>query len=132
MIDYAEWQKAEEARLVEKLPGFVAALEAAGIEEIIFYYEGEGDEGSVHEVEFVQDGLAIVFENDQLEHDLTEFAHDLLTYQLGSWGDGNGGQGTLTFDVAKQTLTTQHSVRVYTFEDEDPITWPPTQGESSE
>lgn len=83
--------------------GLAAATNA---KQIICSYSGEGDSGGIEEISFVPD-IALDIPKPlymQLEHSIEQFLPS-------GFENGDGGYGTITIDIEKQTVTREHSSR---------------------
>lgn len=88
-----------------------AALEAAGIEQVVVTYYGEGDEGSIDEITpepfQVEYGSAIY---DMIEN----AAIDLLEHEYPGWEINEGSRGHVTINVAERKMFLHHGTNVIT------------------
>ncbi|MBX3282374.1 MAG: hypothetical protein KF756_07855 [Acidobacteria bacterium] len=85
------------AKAVAHAKDILDKLTLAGSEAISIYFDGSGDEGSVHAI----DGLN---ENEHIdEEELEDWAYDLIAGTGVDWYNNEGGFGTINIDVPKRT-----------------------------
>lgn len=127
-------------------PGFTAVAEAAkaaflpllrgaGISRLVIIYDGEGDEGQVHEINAF-DGEGAIADLPQarcqryrqhhtarmsvdvvlLEQALDSFAHEALGAYWSGWEDGSGACGEIEIDVATGATVLTHNSRFIDFD----------------
>ena len=113
----AEWKQKQQERFDTNKQRIFAALACAGVDEVTVAYSGEGDEGHLDDPEFYPEvdlrgqnvwiGHAQSVETS-LRAAVEEFTSDLLDDQYGSWGDGEGSQGTVTWKVKDNQIHVSH------------------------
>lgn len=118
-VVYDNWNDKETARLKAQFPAYIAALEGASVTELIFFYDGEGDEGDVYETEIIRTNEVEDLPR-QLLSDLQEWALAALELVYSGWQNGDGARGSIHLDVVTQEITVHHSYRVYDFEEQSP------------
>lgn len=114
--------------IAENKRAIFAALRLVGIEQVVIEYGGGGDSGEIEDVAATPKALTNedkVFvrplpstwgtpeiklaEEVGLRDGVESFAWDLLEYKHGGWENNDGGRGTITFDVATETVTLDHN-----------------------
>jgi len=119
---------AHDATQVNLVNAFSKLVEM-GIEFVTYTYSGSGDSGCISDVEIVPpssanaDDWASAFKimfyvgfceevderESSFENALRGIADELLESAHGGWENGDGGFGTVMFDVANQNVLIEHS-----------------------
>jgi hypothetical protein len=133
---YDNWHAKKLAKITENFAAYIAALEGASVSEIIFSYEGEGDEGDVYDTSIVWAGEEPSDDlPTQLEEAIKEWALEVLGETYAGWQDGDGSRGEIHVEVATQQVTVCHEYRIWDYEKMDPrvvlTAAPPTPKETS-
>ena len=76
-----------------------------GVTQLTVTYSGSGDEGSVDGIEIEPQGLLIP---DELAEQISGLADEFLFSQHGSWGDGDGGAGTIVIHPIDGKIINEH------------------------
>ncbi len=112
-VIFLEWQKEREKRIesVKNTATEVASnLKNRGITEIEFRYSGYGDSGCIEECSCEGNGSISIEEREKLE--------DLIYALLPSgWGNDEGSEGTITFDLSTGEVSVDHKWLQYVDED---------------
>ncbi|HEV2617550.1 MAG TPA: hypothetical protein VGU63_13175 [Candidatus Acidoferrales bacterium] len=89
---------------------FSDGLRAAGVAKVTVGYYGDGDEGRAEPPQF-QDAAGNPVEESRLPGDLSiQTLGDLLEgFAPDGYEDGEGGFGTVTFDVPTLTIRVEHN-----------------------
>ena len=89
---------------------FVDGLRGAGIRKVTVSYYGDGDEGRADPPQF-QDASGGPVEESRLpaELDICMLADLLESFAPESYEDGEGGFGTVTFDVQTLKIRVEHN-----------------------
>lgn len=111
------------------------ALEAAGIQSVLIEYDGEGDEGFVHEIHFTpEQSDTLILPNFTVTQQvwngatkafvptsniipraargvLEDFAYDILERHFDEWEHDHGAFGEITLSVAERTVSVVHTSR---------------------
>ena len=101
---HAERDAANKAARGELLP----QLRGLGITEVTAEYEGYGDSGNVEDVRVQPAGIALP---DELCTKVGDFAWSVAYHQHSGFENNEGGYGTLTWDIARDNITLDHSDR---------------------
>ena len=80
-------------------------LAELGVRKLTVNYSGSGDEGSIDGIDVEPEGLAIP---DELEEQISDLADEFLYSEHGSWGDGDGGTGTIVIDPVECKIVNEH------------------------
>ena len=83
----------------------VPKLNELGVTKLTVNYSGSGDEGSIDGIDVEPEGLVIP---DELEEQISNLADELLYSEHGSWGDGDGGTGTIVIDPVESKIVNKH------------------------
>ncbi|MCI4680801.1 hypothetical protein K9U39_19775 [Rhodoblastus acidophilus] len=89
------------AEIVETRNALAARLAAAGFTEVVLCFSGCGDSGQLNDIG-TNPELPL---DPTLYSDLSNFGDDYLEATDVNWYDGDGGGGTLTFDLANKTFS---------------------------
>ena len=111
-IDWAEinarWE-AQRAEAREQLQSeradLLVALKNLGVEEIEVCYDGYADEGNVREIRVSPAGLLI----QDIEERLRDFVWGLAYNFHPGFENNDGGEGTVTWDVAEDRIDVDHA-----------------------
>ncbi|WP_068117765.1 DUF6878 family protein [Tropicimonas marinistellae] len=104
----AKWQAEREAVNKAARGELLPQLRALGIAEIVAEYEGYGDSGNIEDVTVQPAG--IVLPNDLMTK-LEDFAWSVAYHQHPGFENNEGGYGTLTWDIAADSITLDHADR---------------------
>ncbi len=83
----------------------IPKLTQLGVTRLTVNYSGSGDEGSIDGVDVEPEGLALP---DELEEQISDLADEFLYSEHGSWGDGDGGTGTIVIDPVEGKIINEH------------------------
>jgi len=83
----------------------IPKLTELGVTRLTVNYSGSGDEGSIDGVDVEPEGLALP---DELEEQISDLADEFLYSEHGSWGDGDGGTGTIVIDPVEGKIINEH------------------------
>ncbi len=83
----------------------IPQLHELGVTKLTVNYSGSGDEGSIEGIDVEPDGLVI---SDELEEQISDLADEFLYSEHGSWGDGDGGTGTIVIDPVEGKIVNEH------------------------
>ena len=89
---------------------FSSDLRAAGVSKVLVSYAGDGDEGRAELPQF-QDAGGNPIEESRLPNslDLGTLGDLLESFVPEGYEDGQGGHGTVTFDVASGKIRVEHN-----------------------
>jgi hypothetical protein len=89
---------------------FTDALRAAGVAKAVVSYYGDGDEGRAEPPQF-QDAAAAPIGESRLpaDFDSCKLSDLLESFAPEGYEDGDGGFGTVTFDVETSTIRVEHN-----------------------
>lgn len=121
----SRWARAAKERrkeTVKKLLELLPRLEAAHVVRVRVEYSGQGDSGQVDDALYeyadgTPDGLEV---SDKLDTEVKNLA-DQLTPD--GYENSEGGQGTVTINVAAKTMTLEHGDYVTDLVHNDPVTY---------
>ena len=85
------------AEIVETRNALAARLAVAGFTQVVLYFSGCGDSGQLNDIGTYPSEIPL---DPALFTDLASFGDDYLEATDVNWYDGDGGGGTLTFDLA--------------------------------
>jgi hypothetical protein len=83
----------------------IPKLTELGVTRLTVNYSGSGDEGSIDGIDVEPEGVALP---DELEEQISDLADEFLYSEHGSWGDGDGGTGTIVIDAVEGKLVNEH------------------------
>jgi hypothetical protein len=83
-------------------------LRGLGIAQVIAEYEGYGDSGNIEDVTVQPAGIALP---DELCTKVGDFAWSVAYHQHPGFENNEGGYGTLTWDVAADSIALDHADR---------------------
>jgi len=83
----------------------IPKLNELGVTKLTVNYSGSGDEGSIDGIDVEPEGLTIPSE---VEEQISDLADEFLYSQYGSWGDGDGGTGTIVIDPVERKIINEH------------------------
>lgn len=83
----------------------IPKLNELGVRKLTVNYSGSGDEGSIDGINVEPEGLAIP---NELEEQICDLADEFLYSEHGSWGDGDGGTGTIIIDPVEGKIVNEH------------------------
>lgn len=104
---------------LEGSAGLLQKLQRAGIKRVTANWYGSGDEGTIQDVELFDDHGRNVGEagpgfrdgsEKNLAEEFEEWLGVLLYDQVGSWGDNEGGAGSLDFNVESGVVQVDHGM----------------------
>ena len=111
-IDYAamaaQWRAERETTLKASRVELLAQLRALGISEVTAEYEGYGDSGNVEDVNVQPAEVKLP---EALVTAVGDFAWSLAYHYHPGFENNEGGYGTLTWDIARDSITLDHSDR---------------------
>jgi hypothetical protein len=89
---------------------FMDSLHAAGVSKVVVNYSGDGDEGRAEPPQF-RDAAGDPIDESSLPDDLdTQKLGDLLEgFAPEGYEDGDGGHGTITFDLPTGKIRVEHN-----------------------
>lgn len=98
----------------------LAKLADQGVSDIRIMYDGSGDNGDIHSVEYIDSKDALVeIEN---KGDITTILEDLcyndLLGQVGDWVNNEGGYGTVIINVSTGEYSIESHQRITSTEDD--------------
>lgn len=100
----------DETEAKEEVLKFTEALRSAGIRVVSVSYSGCGDEGHTEEPQFEdKDGAPVPQPSVPESVDPDTLCNLLAEFVPEGYQDGEGGWGTITFDVQKQKIVVQHN-----------------------
>lgn len=99
----------EEQKRKAKVLRFTSALRAAGASNVTVSYSGDGDEGRAESPE-IQDAAGNPLEASRLpaKLDLRKLGDLLEGFAPQGYEDGDGGHGTVSFDVQTLIIRVEH------------------------
>lgn len=83
----------------------IPKLSELGVRRLTVNYSGSGDEGSIDGIDVEPEGLVIPGE---VEEQISDLADEFLYSEHGSWGDGDGGTGTIVIDPVEGKIINEH------------------------
>jgi hypothetical protein len=83
----------------------IPRLNELGVTKLTVNYSGSRDEGSIDGIEVEPEGLAIP---NELDEQISDLADEFLYSEHGSWGDGDGGTGTIVIDPIEGKIVNEH------------------------
>ena len=104
----AKWQAEREAANKAARSGLLPQLRALGITEVIAEYEGYGDSGNIEDVTVQPAGIELP---GDLRTKVEDFAWSVAYHQHPGFENNEGGYGTLSWDIARDSITLDHSDR---------------------
>lgn len=109
-----------------------AMMASDDIKQIFVEYSGSGDDGSMHEA-WAEEGLRLDRALLRLAKKLAEEAVDLMH---GSWEDGDGASGTVTFilhdeEIHGPRIIVDHREHITDTEVTNTTAWPPVEDETT-
>jgi hypothetical protein len=132
MARYRADQERRQQALTHHKATLLRALRKASIKRVTITYDGEGDSGQTESIETinfscesvplteVETLVAVDGTTDSDAKPLREHLDDFLWEVLNAYHDGfennDGGYGTLTINVAPQTVTLEHANRFMSVE----------------
>ena len=90
------------AEIVATRNALAARLAVAGFTLVILYFSGCGDSGQLNDIGAYPSEIPL---DPALYTDLARFGDDYLEATDVNWYDGDGGGGTLTFDLANKAFS---------------------------
>ncbi len=100
----------EEEELKQEVLKFTEALRSAGIRSVSVSYTGCGDEGRTEELQFEDDhGVPLEQPCVPTSVDLDTLAGLLAGFMPDGYQDGEGGWGTVRFNVQSQKIRVEHN-----------------------
>ena len=103
-----KWAAERDAENNEVRAALLAQLRALGVTEVTAEYEGYGDSGNVEDITLQPSGIALPSElSSQLEDFVWAFAYQ----QHPGFENNEGGYGTLTWDLTKDSMDLDHADR---------------------
>ena len=111
-IDYAamvaQWHEERETTLKETRATLIAQLRSICISEVTAEYEGYGDSGNVEDVTVQPAEVKLP---EALVTEVGDFAWSLAYHHHPGFENNEGGYGTLTWDIAADSITLDHADR---------------------
>jgi len=83
----------------------IPKLNELAVTKLTVNYSGSGDEGSIDGIEVEPEGLTIP---NELAVQISDLADEFLYAEHGSWGDGDGGAGTIVIDPVGGKIINEH------------------------
>ncbi len=102
------WRVEREAALKTARAELPTLLRAAGVTEVIAEYEGYGDSSNVEDMALQPNDLSL---EEDFRRKLEDFAWSLAYNQHPGFENNEGGYGTLTWDIAADSITLDHADR---------------------
>jgi hypothetical protein len=103
-----KWAAERDAENTEVRAALLAQLRALGVTEVTAEYEGYGDSGNVEDITLQPTEIVIPSE---LSSQLDEFAWAFAYQQHPGLENNDGGYGTLTWDIVKDSIDLDHADR---------------------
>lgn len=103
-----KWAAERDAENKENRANLLAQLRTLGVTEVTAEYEGYGDSGNVEDITLQPSGLALPSE---LSSQLDDFAWAFAYQQHPGFENNDGGYGTLTWDLTKDSIDLDHADR---------------------
>lgn len=103
-----KWAAERDAENAETRAKLLEQLRALGVTEVAAEYEGYGDSGNVEDITLQPS--ATVLPTD-LSSQLDEFAWAFAYQQHPGFENNDGGYGTLTWDLTKDSIDLDHADR---------------------
>ena len=103
-----KWAAERDAENKEVRAALLAQLRALGVTEVMAEYEGYGDSGNVEDITLQPTEIAIP---SQLSSQLDDFAWAFAYQQHPCFENNEGGYGSLTWDLAKDSIDLDHADR---------------------
>lgn len=103
-----KWAAERDAENTETRAVLLAQLRTLGVTEVTAEYEGYGDSGNVEDITLQPNGVALPSE---LSSQLGDFAWALAYQQHPGFENNEGGYGTLTWDLTKDSINLDHADR---------------------
>ena len=111
-IDYAamaaQWRAGRETTLKASRAELLAQLRALGVSEVTAEYEGYGDSGNVEDVTVQPAEVKLP---EPLATGVGDFAWSLAYHHHPGFKNNEGGYGTLTWDIALDSIILDHADR---------------------
>lgn len=104
----AKWQAERDAANKAARSELLPQLRALGIAKVIAEYEGYGDSGNIEDVTVQPVGIEL---HDDLRTKVEDFAWGLAYHNHPGFENNEGGYGTLTWDIAADSITLDHADR---------------------
>ncbi len=83
----------------------IPKLNELGVTKLTVNYSGSGDEGFIDRIDVEPEGLTTP---DELGEQVSDLADEFLHSEHGSWGDGDGGTGTIVIDPVEGKIINEH------------------------
>jgi hypothetical protein len=83
----------------------IPKLNELAVTKLTVNYSGSGDEGSIDRIDIEPEGLTIP---NELEEQISDLADEFLYAEHGTWGDGDGGTGTIVIDPVEGKIINEH------------------------
>jgi len=103
-----ETQRRAAEQRVETRAALLSELRALGVRSIEVQYEGYGDSGNVEDVVVTPDTIALT---EVLRLRVEDFGWDFAYALSPGFENNEGGYGTLTWDIAADSITLDHADR---------------------
>lgn len=103
-----EWRVEREAANTSARAELLPQLRALGVTEVVAEYEGYGDSGNVENLTVQPEGIALP---EDLARSVEDFAWSIAYHQHPGFENNEGGYGTLTWDIAADSITLDHADR---------------------
>ena len=100
-------QRAAEQRVVTRV-ALLSELRAVGVTKIEVQYEGYGDSGNIEDVVVTPDTISL---SEELRRRVEDFGWDFAYALSPGFENNEGGYGTLTWDIAADSITLDHADR---------------------
>ena len=103
-----KWAAERDVENKEVRAVLLAQLRTLGVTEVTAEYEGYGDSGNVEDITLQPSGIALPTD---LSSQLDEFAWAFAYQQHPGFENNEGGYGTLTWDLTKDSIDLDHADR---------------------
>jgi len=103
-----KWAAERDAENKEVRAKLLAQLRALGVTAVTAEYEGYGDSGNVEDVTLVPSDISLPAD---LANQLDDFAWGFAYQQHPGFENNDGGYGTLSWDLVKDSIDLDHADR---------------------
>ena len=103
-----ESQRRAAEQRVETRAALLTELRALGVTGIDVQYEGYGDSGNVEDVLVTPDTITLT---EEMRRRIEDFGWDFAYALSPGFENNEGGYGTLTWDIAADSITLDHADR---------------------
>ncbi len=105
--EYEAKRSAEQKEAEKQIRKVCEVLEGLGVKTVTVHYDGEGDDGSIEDVDFEPEPAAGI--PNGIDDVIRDAAYDFLP---DGWENNEGSFGTLEIDVGERKVHRDHSWRV--------------------